>query len=235
MIENPSVTVTKADSEEQRWTYEYYANQVYEMDLFVKELTDTLASYDEDVVLIMYGDHLPALDMEESDMKSGSLYKTQYIIWNNFGMEKQDKDINAYELTSDVLSRLDISVGMMNKYQQNHKSDKNYLANLEALSYDMLYGKQYIYGGKNPYEPTKLKMGVKDIRIDEVVKIGENYYIKGQNFTEYSKISLDGEILKTVYLGPTILALKEEVDPADVSRMKISQVEKNKEVLSTTE
>ena len=205
------------------------------MDLFVKELTDTLASYDEDVVLIMYGDHLPALDMEESDMKSGSLYKTQYIIWNNFGMEKQDKDINAYELTSDVLSRLDISVGMMNKYQQNHKSDKNYLANLEALSYDMLYGKQYIYGGKNPYEPTKLKMGVKDIRIDEVVKIGENYYIKGQNFTEYSKISLDGELLKTVYLGPTILALKEEVDPADVSRMKISQVEKNKEVLSTTE
>ena len=235
VIENPSVTVTKADSEEQRWTYEYYANQVYEMDLFVKELTDTLASYDEDVVLIMYGDHLPALDMEESDMKSGSLYKTQYIIWNNFGMEKQDKDINAYELTSDVLSRLDISVGMMNKYQQHHKSDKNYLANLEALSYDMLYGKQYIYGGKNPYEPTKLKMGVKDIKIDEVVKIGENYYIKGQNFTEYSKISLDGEILKTVYLGPTILALKEEVDPADVSRMKISQVEKNKEVLSTTE
>ena len=99
----------------------------------------------------------------------------------------------------------------------------------------MLYGKQYIYGGKNPYKPTKLKMGVKEIKIDEVVKIGENYYIKGQNFTEYSKISLDGEILKTVYLGPTILALKEEVDPADVSRMKISQVEKNKEVLSTTE
>ena len=228
VIENPSVTVTKADSEEQHWSYEYYANQVYEMDLFVKELTDTLASYDEDVVLVMYGDHLPALDMEESDMKSGSLYKTQYIIWNNFGMEKQDKDVNAYELTSEILSRLDISVGMMNKYQQNHKNDDDYLTNLEALSYDMLYGKQYIYGGKNPYEPTKLKMGVKDIRIDEVVKIGENYYIKGQNFTEYSKISLDGEILKTVYLGPTILALKEEVDPADVSKMKISQVEKTK-------
>ena len=78
-------------------------------------------------------------------------------------------------------------------------------------------------------------MGVKDIKIDEVVKIGEDYYIKGQNFTEFSKISLDGEILDTVYLGPTILALKEEVDPEDVSRMKISQVEKNKEVLSTTE
>jgi hypothetical protein len=235
VIENPSVTVTKADSEEQRWQYEYYANQVYEMDLFIKELTDTLSSYDEDVVLVMYGDHLPALDMEESDMKSGSLYKTQYVIWNNFGMEKEDMDITSYELTSEVLSRLGISTGLITKYQQNHKDDADYLANLEALSYDMLYGKQYIYGQTNPFKATKLKMGVKDIKIDEVVQIGENYYIKGENFTEYSKISLDGKILKTVYLGPTILALKEEVDPADVSRMKVSQVEKNKEILSTTE
>ena len=42
-------------------------------------------------------------------------------------------------------------------------------------------------------------------------------------------------MLDTIYLGPTILGLKEEVDPSDISRMKISQVEKNKEILSTTE
>lgn len=235
VIEDPAVTVTKAESEEQKWTYEYYANQVYEMDLFVKELTDTLANYDEDVILVMYGDHLPALDMTEDMMKNGSLYQTQYIIWNNFGMEKEDQDLYAYNLTSEVLDRLGISVGMINKYQQSHKDDNDYLSGLESLAYDMLYGKQYIYGGKNPYKATNLKMGVKDIKIDEIVKIGENYYIKGQNFTEYSKVSLDGEILSTVYLGPTILALKEEVDPEDVSKMKISQVEKNKEILSTTE
>ena len=99
----------------------------------------------------------------------------------------------------------------------------------------MLYGEHYIYGGKNPYEATDLQMGVKKIKIDEIVEIGDNYYIKGQNFTEYSKVSLDGEILDTVYLGPTILALKDKVDPEDVSRMKVSQVEKNSEILSTTE
>ena len=235
VIEDPAITVTKAETEEQRWTYEYYVNQVYEMDLFVKELTDTLASYDEDVILVMYGDHLPALDMTEETMKNGSIYQTQYIIWNNFGMEKEDKDLNAYELTSEVLDRLGISVGMMNKYQQNYKGEENYLTNLEALAYDMLYGEHYIYGGKNPYEATDLQMGVKKIKIDEIVEIGDNYYIKGQNFTEYSKVSLDGEILDTVYLGPTILALKDKVDPEDVSRMKVSQVEKNSEILSTTE
>lgn len=235
VLMNPAVTVEKAESEEQKWSYEYYVNQVYEMDLFVKELTDVLENYDEDVVLIMYGDHLPALDMEEDTLKNGDLYKTEYIIWDNFGMKKKDKDLMAYELSSNVLKRLGISVGMMTKYQQNYSNDKNYLANLEALGYDMLYGKQYIYGETNPFETTDMRMGVKKIEIDEIIQIGEAYYIKGKNFTEYSKISLNGKVLDTVYLGPTILALKDEVNPEDASKMKVSQVEKNKEILSTTE
>lgn len=235
VLENPLITCDNAATEELKWNYEYYANQIYEMDLFVKELTEVLSNYDEDVILIMYGDHLPALDMTADDLKTGDLYASQYVIWDNFGMAKEDKDLTTYELNAEVMDRLGISVGMITKYQQNHKGDKNYLANLEALGYDMLYGKRYIYGEKNPFEVTDMKMGVKTIKVDEVVKIGDEYYIKGQNFTEYSKISLDGKILDTVYLGPTILALKEKVDPEEAVNMKVSQVEKNKEVLSTTE
>lgn len=235
VLENPEITVTKAQDEEQKWKYEYYVNQIYEMDLFIKELTDTLAAYDEDVVLVMYGDHLPALDMTEESMKTGELYDTQYIVWDNFGMEKQDMDIATYSLTAEVLDRLDISVGMMTKYHQNYRGSQDYMTDLKALGYDMLYGKKFIYGEKNPYKTTDLQMGMKKIKVNEVVQIGEDFYIKGENFTEYSKISLDGEILETVYLGPSILALKEEVDPEDAVNMKVSQVEKNKEVLSTTE
>ena len=235
VLENPVITCDKAATEEQRWQYEYYVNQIYEMDLFIKELTEALENYDEDVILVMYGDHLPALDMTAGDLKTGDLYASQYIIWDNFGMAKEDMDLTTYELNAEVMDRLGMSVGMITKYQQNHKGDKNYLANLEALGYDMLYGKRYIFGEKNPFEATDMKMGVKTIKVDEVVKIGSDYYIKGQNFTEYSKISLDGKILDTVYLGPTILALKEKVDPEDAAKMKVSQVEKNKEVLSTTE
>ena len=205
------------------------------MDLFVKELTAALDEYDEDVVLVMYGDHLPALDMSEENLTTGDLYKTQYVVWSNFGLEKKDKDVCAYEITSHLLKRLGITAGLLTKYHQNYEGTKGYRDGLEALSYDMLYGKGYIYGGKEPFEPTDLKMGIRDIKIENIVKIGDKYYIKGQNFTEYSKISLDGEVLKTVYLGPTILALNEEVDPSRVSDMKVSQVEKNKEILSTTE
>ena len=80
-----------------------------------------------------------------------------------------------------------------------------------------------------------LPEGSEDKRFKFTVKIGDKYYLKGQNFTEYSKINLNGEILDTVYLGPTILGLNEEVDPEDVKNMKVSQVEKNQEILSTSE
>jgi hypothetical protein len=173
--------------------------------------------------------------MKAENLTTGDLYKTQYVVWSNFGLKKQDENVHAYEITSHLLKRYGISAGLLNKYHQNYEDDPHYLEGLEALSYDMLYGKSYIYGGSKPFVPTELKMGIRDIKIDSIVKIGDNYYIKGQNFTEYSKISLDGEVLKTVYLGPTILALNEEVDPARASEMKVSQVEKNKEILSTTE
>jgi hypothetical protein len=98
----------------------------------------------------------------------------------------------------------------------------------------MLYGEEYIFGGKSPFKPTKLKMGIKEIKIDQVVKVGSKYYLKGENFTPYSKISLNGKVLDTIYLGPTVLGLLDSEDPSDVYKMAVSQVEKNN-ILSTSE
>ena len=39
------------------------------MDQFVKELTDRLSELDERVVLVMYGDHLPTMDLKVEDME----------------------------------------------------------------------------------------------------------------------------------------------------------------------
>lgn len=236
VLQNPVIEVTAAPSEELKWKYEYYVNQIYEMDQFIKALTDTLAKRGEPTVLVMYGDHIPALDMTEDDLESGNLYGTQYLIWNNIGLKKDDENLHAYQLAAHVMEMLDMQVGTIFTYQQNHKNSETYLADLKALGYDMLYGKYYIYGGTNPFKPTNLKMGVNDITIDEIVKIGDKYYIKGRNFTQYSKVTLDGKELKTIYLGENVLGLLEDVDPDDADKMKVSQIEnKSGEILSTTE
>ena len=233
---NPAIEVTKAPSEELKWKWEYYVNQIYEMDQFLQELTDALTQFDEPVILAMYGDHIPAIDLTEEDLENKNLYGTEYIIWSNFEMEKEDEDLYTYQLAAHVMDMIDMEVGTTFTYQLNHRNSETYLADLKALGYDMLYGKYYIYGGENPFVPSDMRMGVNEIKITDVVKIGEKYFIKGEHFNAYSKVTLDGKELDTIFLGENVLGLLEEVNPEDAERMKVSQIEKKtNEILSTTE
>ena len=151
-------------------------------------------------------------------------------------MKKTDRDLTSYQLGADVLDRLGIHAGNITRFHQLKMGSPEYRQELEMLEYDILYGKQYLYGGRSPFLPTDLKMGVRDIVIQDIVEIGGKYYLKGENFTQYSKVTLRGELLNTVYLGPTVLGLQDKADPEDIPEMKVSQVEKNnKEILSTTE
>lgn len=236
VYENPDITLSGINLESDKLSFEYYLQQIHDMDTFLGELTKALQNFDENTVLVMYGDHLPGFNLSEENLVNRDIYQTQYVIWSNFHIPKKDKNLYSYQLGSEVLKRIGISSGTLIKYHQNYSEDPEYLANLKALQYDMLYGKGYIYGGTNPFGPTDMKMGVKEIKVDKLVKIGSKYYIKGQNFTPSSKISLDGKVLDTIFLGPTILGLLEEnVGPADISKMKVSQIDKNLEILSTSE
>ncbi len=236
VLNHPVIQVTDAPSEELKWKWEYYVNQIYEMDLFIKDLTDTLAEFDEPVILAMYGDHIPAIDLTEEDLENGNLYGTEYIIWSNFDLKEDDEDLYTYQLAAHIMDMIDMEVGTTFTYQLNHHNSETYLQDLKTLGYDMLYGKYHIYGGENPFEATDLQMGVNEIKITDVVKIGEKYYIKGEHFNSYSKVTLDGKELETIFLGESVLGLLEEVDPEDVVNMKVSQIEKKtNEILSTTE
>ena len=53
------------------------------MDEFIKDLIEELKNYDEDVVLVMYGDHLPGFELTNDDVENGNLYQTEYFIWSN--------------------------------------------------------------------------------------------------------------------------------------------------------
>ncbi|MBR0399196.1 MAG: sulfatase-like hydrolase/transferase [Mogibacterium sp.] len=235
VFKNPYTTVT-ADDEETRWKYEYYLNECHEMDTFIGDLIDAIEKAEEPTVMIIYGDHIPALDVKEENYKADDLYQTRYVIWDNIGLEKKDRDIHSYESGAILLSDAGMShEGIMFDYQQsNSAKDKSYLDDQEALAYDMLYGKSYAFGGERPFKTVDMKMGHKDISIRDVIKIGDRYYIRGKNFTERSIISLDGKQLSTVYLSPTLLALNEAVADEDIEKLQVSQVDKSEEEILTT-
>lgn len=232
--EDLAVHVTAgAFDEDEKNAIEYYVQQIYEMDEFIGDLTDTLKEFDERTVVVFYGDHLPVLNLSEDRMANRSIYETEYLIWANFDLRKIDENLAAYQLYSRVLEHLGVHNGIFAWYHQTKKDDEKYLDNLETLQYDMLYGANYAFGGSNPFEPTDLKMGVRDIRVDKIFNFGNSTYVVGENFTPYSKVAVGGDYLDTVFINPKTLKIPTAIKSGNPKDFSISQVGKNKTVLST--
>ena len=210
LIDDPEITVSGAETEAQNNQWEYYCNEIHEMDNFVKELTDALADYPEDVILVMYGDHLPTMGLTVEDLKNKYLFQTQYVMWDNFGLEKKDENLSAYQMAAEVMDRAGIHEGTIFRYHQARRNTRNYQVDLETLQYDVLYGKKYSYDGESPFQRIKMRMGLYDVTLDSMEKIStvdHTYRLKGTNFTPSSQVKLNGEWYDTVYVNPTTLMI----------------------------
>ena len=95
IIENPEIQVTGAATEESNNQWEYYVNMIHNTDNFIADLIDAVNRRGEDTIIVMFGDHLPTMGLEDSDMKSGDIFKTKYATWNNFGLAKEDADLTS--------------------------------------------------------------------------------------------------------------------------------------------
>ena len=95
--------MTGIEDEEVRSAWEYYVNQIYEVDQFIGDLVQALEDRKEPTVLVLYGDHLPTLGLKSEDLKGRYLYNTNYVVWDNIGLEKQDRNIASYQIMADVL------------------------------------------------------------------------------------------------------------------------------------
>lgn len=137
---------------------EYYVNEIHEVDQMVEELTDALSAFDEPTVLVMYGDHLPALGFGAVDLRNGDLYETEYVIWNNFNISGEDEDLSAEQIGTMLLETFGMTGGIMPRFHIACESSayigsfprrgeyrKQYKADMAALEYDMLYGDGYIF------------------------------------------------------------------------------------------
>lgn len=239
ILENPKIQVSGLPDEETTNAFTYYINQLHEVDQFVGQLVEALSNRDEKTVLVLFGDHLPTLGFSDEDLVNNSIFQTEYVVWSNFDMPKNDQDLTAYQLTSSVLNSLDIDNGVLTKFHNQFKNIPNYLDDLKLLQYDMLYGEKYIYNGTNPFIATDLKMGTYDISITDVyeetttteeVEVLEsiepsedsetieeidelegknNLVVKGENFNEFSKVYINGKYNKTVFIDSNTLMVND--------------------------
>lgn len=237
MIDDPKIKVSGEITDVEKYKWEYYCNQIYEMDQFIKELTDRLAMLDEDVVLVMYGDHLPTMDLKVTDVKNKYLFQTEYVIWDNMGLEKKDKNLAAYQMAAEVMNRVGIHEGTMPRFHQARRNTRNYQVDLETLQYDILYGEKYVYNGVNPFERTKMHLGVKDAELHSIEVIAPNqYYIRGKNFTQSAFLEVNKELVEANFItDSTLLVLNIELKEGDKVDIAIRSNSSTHKVLTRTE
>ena len=235
VLEDPEIIVTGVEDEGARNSWEYYVNQVHEMDKFVGQLIEAVESRNEPSVIVFYGDHLPTMNLEAKDLKSRYLYNTNYVIWDNIGLEKIDENIAAYQIMAEVFDRLDIHSGTVFNYHQQRKQTKNYLADLELLQYDIMYGDQYVYKESGePITEGHMVMGVKDAGITELVtQLDGTYSIYGANFTKQSKVYINGEKQSTKFLNNTRLDLADS-QISDGDTVMVAQVGSSNTIFRTS-
>ncbi|MCH1984291.1 LTA synthase family protein [Ruminococcus sp. OA3] len=238
ILEDPQITVTGAEKQEKNNnSWEYYVNQLKEMDDFIQELVETLEDYDEPVVLVMYGDHLPTMGLTAEDVENRYLFQTEYVMWDNIGLEKKDVNLAAYQMGAEVLDRLNIHEGTIVNYHQNRRKTQNYQVDLEAMQYDILYGEQYVYQGQDPFMRTKLKLGAVPVVFSGITKLSDGtYYITGENFTASSKLEINEDLIEdTYFIGPNTLMVREvEITDGDVLDVAQQSNSSTHRVLSRT-
>lgn len=234
LIENPRITVSGLESEAKTNAWEYYVNQVYEMDEFAGNLVKMMEERGEPTIIVFYGDHLPTMGLEAKDMKSKYLYNTNYVIWDNIGLEKKDRNIPSYQIMSEVMGRLGLHAGTVFNYHQDRRKTKNYLKDLALLQYDILYGKQYVYEGNPPITEGHMQMGIREVTLTDLSgKLDGSYSLYGNNFTKWSKVYVNGEKQKSTFLNNTRIELP-ETKLAEGDIITVSQVGSSNTIFRTS-
>ncbi len=202
---------TKDDAE--YYQYEFYVNQLYEMDRFIKDLCISLEERDEPCVVVFYGDHLPAIPVKDSDLINGNTYETEYAIWSNFKLEgidahadpnSYDRNIEAYMLSAYVQKLCAMHVGDITLlHQHGFETGENYDDILHTLEYASLYD-----ADTSVYTPTEIVFGTREITVDYYYISKDSLYVKGSGFNEYSTVKIDGVKKNTTFIDSETISVE---------------------------
>lgn len=232
--DQPVTVISEVLSEEEQTPFSYYVNQLYEVDAFVYSLIQTLESLGEPTVLVLYGDHLPAISAAEEHMAQGGLLQTEYVVWDNIGLEKQDQDLEAYQLSSFVLQQIRVQNGLINSFHQSFQDNPQYQEYLEMLEYDMLYGEQAVFGASGGYSPANMRMGTAPIVLERCRLLGDALYVFGDRFTPFSRVCINQKPVDTEYISANAL----KISPSSLAEgdvFTVAQIGEDGIALSQTE
>ena len=204
--ENDQISDQKSAKTKKLAEYSYYVNQLRETDDFIGELIAELEERGDPVVVVFYGDHLPALPITAEEI-DGTLFDTDYAVWTNTDLfdGKKGGDFEAYMLSSYILSVCGIDEGDITKlHQRELASGEDLNAELKLLEYAQLYDPDE----PERYERTGMRFGTRELTVTNIERIGNTLYISGSGFTEHCEVELSGFMKSVVFVSPELIKVE---------------------------
>lgn len=210
-VDDKEIYITNKYTKSNKNSLEYFINEIYEMDQFVGNLIEAVNNLNEPTVIAFYGDHFPAVGIENHEVSIKTLKSTPYVIWDNMNLPKTDKDIEAYDLTSLILDKLSLTSTTLSMLHNSNLDDETKHKYLNQLEYDIIYGKNYTSDYEELTPSDDYKIGFKDISIDSIEAYDENsIIIKGQNFNNYSNVYVNDKYVEKTFIDSNTLAIPKD-------------------------
>lgn len=149
----------------------YYLDGIKETSDQLRDFTNWLKEYDEDVLLVFVGDHFPFFTPDDnvydrlgiSDNNADLIYNQKYILWNNYDSTIFNKDIDTisafyipYIITDLINSEnTDFMITMKNLmkeyplYSPSIQSSNSRNEALDLITYDRVLGENYSSDNNN--------------------------------------------------------------------------------------
>ncbi len=238
VLEDPRITVT-CDEDYMSANLNavtYYVNMVKEVDDMIADLIAQLEKRNEPTILVMYGDHLPALGFDLENLRQNSLYQTEYVMWDNMGLDVEHRMLTTETLGTVILDKLGLEGGILQAFHHTFDGKAEYDDKLKMLEYDMLYGNGYIYQENSDiipltmidektarsYPATDLHFGYRTVKLNATHTNGDQFFVYGENFNESSRIVIDGKVYATRYIDSKTLQL-DGTAPEEFGQIYIAQ------------
>nr|MBQ4317609.1 sulfatase-like hydrolase/transferase [Clostridia bacterium] len=239
------IEVYGIDDESMADKYAYYVNELRKVDDFIRELISELENRGEPTVVVLYGDHIPALELSDDAFIYGNAHQTEYVIWDNFGLERFERDLYAYQLSSVVCELLSIRGGPVNTlnrlYLDGTVTDAAvYNELLTMVQYDLLYGDRYYFDYYRLDAPDGYHMSIYPITVGIARYVfgnddtADSVYVHGSNFTPFSRVIIDGDEFDTEYISDSLLCVH-DTELFDLGcEVSVGQFNENGVMLSQT-
>ena len=194
-------------------------------------------SLNEPTIVAFYGDHIPSLGLKADKLYSQSLYATPYLIWDNLNLPKEDTNLQSYELTSKILSRIGFPETLITKVHNSDLDEETKSSYLNLLQYDMLYGKNFTATSDEFLHPRPdFRIGINKVNINTIETYPDSIKIIGDNFNIYSRVYVNGKETETVFADENTLYISHlDAKPGDIISVKQISASRSIEFSSSNE